>query len=194
MLLCVTGAFPQLPAEVSFSFNEEGKFFTTDNKNYTVIQKPGMKAAELYDKFMYYIKVCNFENDENIYGKKYNVKYLENEKISVVTVLVNAYDENVMGINFDKHLTCKFMFQFRDGKIRIDAPIIKNIITDHPIKKGSEASISKSSFREVIRPFYKDGEVKESKERLYKGINNAVNNELNRIITKSFEPKVQEKW
>lgn len=45
---------------------------------------------------MYYIKVCNFENDEDIFGSKYNLKYPENEKISVMTVLVNAYDENVV--------------------------------------------------------------------------------------------------
>ena len=181
--------------KVSFACNEQAVFLTTEGSlPYTVIEIPGATAEELYGKVMYYLKLSNFEADDDIFGSRYRIKYLENERISIETVIKEAYYEKVMGINFDKHLSCRYSLQFRDGRLRIDAPVIKSVITDDPVKKGSDESISRTSFREVVRQFYKDGSVRESKQRQYNGVIDAVNKELNNIIECSLHPRVPEQW
>lgn len=97
----------------NFLFSKDAYYYTADSKNYIVYEVKGYSQKALYNKVLLGISKL-FKNPEKVISK------FENEFITI-----NGYNGDCV-----KYSTLWFSYtysikiQFRDGKIRVDAPII----------------------------------------------------------------------
>ena len=102
---------------IVFKSDENGFFKTTSGKNYYVIPFEGKKAHDLYNDMLCRIARA-FKSPENV-----TEKMVEDR-----TIIVNAQVDELIEVNsqirewFD--FFYRFEFNFKDGKIRVNAPDI----------------------------------------------------------------------
>ncbi|WP_163178451.1 hypothetical protein [Bacteroides sp. 51] len=170
---------------IKFHFIEDGTFHNEDGKEYIVISCNGETQSEIYNKVLLAIS--------NLYTASSDViNKVENEMVSINTTKLDAYYEKVMGLPLRKHFNCSFKFRVKDEYLRIDAPVIHSVITGNPNAIGSD--LHQSPFRRDISGYFKNGELSPKKKRLYDEINNAINKDINAIITKAFTKDDNNEW
>lgn len=117
-----TGAISWEP----FVLQLNGKFLTQDKKDYVVIEYTGKTKQELYNDYLATITKIYFQSKDGI------------DKVDNEIIKVYGLNESAFSINFEKKLLgipaistyqVKYVlqFQFKDGKIRIDAPVFLTI-------------------------------------------------------------------
>lgn len=158
LLICFT-VHAQFKAH--FYLQPDGTFKTKDNANYAVVEYDGMSAEELYTMVK--------SNINSLYKSPKDVM----SEVENTSITVRGYDKTITidKYGFSGHYNLNF--RFKDGKIRVTAPIIdENVYLDH----------SRFDFSKVAAGFFnkKDGSVKPKKIK-YKEL---TENNLNLIIYK----------
>lgn len=117
-----------------FSIQKEGYFAAGDGKDYIIYHQEGKTAKELYDM------VC--VNANRIYNMPQRViSTVEGKSVSIRAYSNTCMYNYFMG-KFFYEVCYNLLFEFKDGKIKINAPVISSV--NH----------GKTSFRNVVKYYY----------------------------------------
>lgn len=166
--------------EVKFHFNSKFKFVTDDEKEFVVIPMDGYSQDSLFRAVSLYL-------DRKYTSKTNEISKFGNEQVTLNAFITDAYYEKVMGFPFRKHMICTFSFNFKDGKFRVNAPVVNKVITGAPTELPH-------SFAGDCSDYFKNGKLNPKKERLYNEINNRINYILNDILKNSFQKPESNEW
>ena len=111
-LMLVMSSFSQ--KEVEFFLQSNGSFLTADSSDYVVVPFEGKTASELYSMVK--------SNAMSLYRDPKEVMS-EDENVAIKICELKNIDENLY---YDYYGDCSFLFQFKDGKIKVDAPSVSN--------------------------------------------------------------------
>ena len=153
-------------------------FVAEDGKEYYVIDVPNKTAAELY------VLVCSwvnstFQNPDKVLNN------IENKQINIHAYYDKAYvytRDNLLGINYWSTADINYIIQFKDGKIRIDSPVVNSMYLDGNMNSRIGFCGAKPGGSGIVRRnlFNKDG--KENKPKAIVNINNFINGEIKKLI------------
>lgn len=144
----------------TFHFNPDATFTTSTENEYIVYEAVGYKQNELYDAMLLGISKL-FKNPDKVLTK------VENQLITV-----NAISDYC--VHYSKYVyafSYTIKFQFKDGKIRVDTPIVNAFIPTSGEHKDNVAG--------WIRTQKNYNEVKP-------GFEKGMNSEIYTFLTKSF--------
>lgn len=110
-----------------FSIQKEGYFAADDGKDYIIYHQEGKTAKELYDM------VC--VNANRIYNMPQRVMSTVEGKSVSIRAYSNTCMYNYFMGKFFYEVCYNLLFEFKDGKIKINAPVI-NSISGHDTFKG----------------------------------------------------------
>lgn len=117
-----------------FSIQKEGYFAADDGKDYIIYHQEGKTAKELYDM------VC--VNANRIYNMPQRVMSTVEGKSVSIRAYSNTCMYNYFMGKFFYEVCYNLLFEFKDGKIKILAPVISSV--NH----------GKTSFRNVVKYYY----------------------------------------
>lgn len=181
--------FAQVNNSVKFNLSENGVFLSQDGKDYITLEYPNESQSDLYNKFLVAI-TGTYVSPKDVISK------IENQMISV-----HGYKENALVIPYIFKLKAYYdisyvlKYQFKDGKIRIDAPIITNLYFINSNKGREEQNIS--SFFRFEEPKLTGNEKKDEKKKklteernvqkqeYMNMLSSTMNDLVNNIITKA---------
>ncbi len=170
ILLCILLFNVSLQAQqlVNFKLQVDGTFKSEDNKDFIVIPVEGKSAQELYN--MVKINVTSQFN-----SAKDVLSTVENEMISV-----NGISQNCISMNAFAVFSIQYVmsFRFKEGKIRVDAPVLSRLFTS-----GYPDINPISGWLTTQRVFLKDGTPNPKKQKVIDGFENTVNSICNGLIT-----------
>lgn len=151
----------QLQADGTFKNNEEPK-------DYTVIEYEGKSREDLYSEIL--IGVTRLYN-----SPKDVISKVENEIISVNGISTNCVTlKGMMGVRVNFSIQYVIQFQFKEGKIRVDAPVISRLFTD------DTPDIKPFSGWLKVQNVFKKG--KPNKQETINDFNNTLNGLINNIL------------
>jgi len=160
-------------AQISFRVQSDGTFLTTDGKKYIELECPGFTQEELY-----YAYLVTIEHKCVTSGVQFST--VGNKCINVYSYEKYFSSYSIWNGGFAGYLYYKFMFQFKDGKVRVEDPIV-----DH-LGNGSKNTLY-MKFAEMLhnpsRPLFNDdGTVVEKRAADVASLNNELNVTLADII------------
>lgn len=160
LLICFT-VHAQFKAH--FYLQPDGTFRTKDNANYAVVEYEGMSAEQLYTMVK--------SNINSLYKSPKDVM----SEVENTSITVRGYEKNIVIDKYGFYGFYNLNFKFKDGKIRVAAPIVDNDVY-------SIAGNIRYDFSDAVKGFFKkdDGSVKPKKLK-YKEL---TENNLNLIIYK----------
>ena len=165
------GIFAQ---QETFALRSDGTFINrVNNKNYILLKCPGISQHDLYYNFLITLQnKCVVSEgqyavvpDKSINVFRYESKY--------------NVSSGFWGATFNGYLYYKFMFQFRDGQVRIEAPIVDHL--GNPYTK-TESYWQFQDVLSMVGLFEKDGSVKEKRREQVEKLENDINGVLADII------------
>ena len=161
-LMLVMSSFSQ--KEVEFFLQSNGSFLTADSSDYVVVPFEGKTASELYSM----VKA----NAMSLYRDPKEVMS-EDENVAIKICELKNIDENLY---YDYYGDCSFLFQFKDGKIKVDAPSVSNQVYD------KESKSYKSFYFHVRSLFTREGTVKPRKLKHKLRIEDSINYSINYLL------------
>jgi len=168
LFMCVCSIYAQ-----SFKINQNGNFVSDENKSFIVVEYADKTKQELYNMVKQNIMVSYVNPD----------KVISEDGISVISV--NGHGTickfKTGGITSYYKGFYTLSFQFKDGKIRINAPTI--------IMEGAMKNIA--SWYAFKRLWDKDGKIKEEKQEYYNYINENIQSLITTLI---IDKSVDEDW
>lgn len=188
--LVATTCWAQEHHSVKFQLTENGVFIAPDSKEYIVMEYPGESQSDLYNKFLVAI-TGTYVSPKDVISK------VENQMISV-----NGYKENALVISYNffnlkayYDILYVLKFQFKDGKVRIDVPVITKMCYMNSNKGTVEQDLS-SFFRfeelKLTGKEKKDARRKKwvegqnaNKQEYMNMMSSTMNDLVNNIITKT---------
>lgn len=115
------------PSVGKFHLQENGTFLTEDGTDFIVLDYPGINQEDLYNEFLVAITKL-YVSPQKVIDK------VENRIIRIngfsSTAFVMDYEKKLLGLpRIEKYAAMYYLqFQFKDEKMRVDAPIINKII------------------------------------------------------------------
>lgn len=158
---------------VDFKLQENSSFVNVhDGKSFSVIMYEGKTQSELYSMILASItKLYNSPKDV--------ISKVENEIISVNGICTDYVIVKTPGMKM--HFAFKYIlkFQFKDEKIRIDAPIVSLMISQY------EPSRYTKPFQDWISSWkiFKDGTINPKRQDTANDLNNKINLLINNILS-----------
>lgn len=148
------------------------------NKDYIVFDVEGVKQQELFNYVMQAL-------GKTFVSPKNKISSVEYTQISANGVLGNVTYRKVAGMRLEFDMSFNLIFEFKDEKIRINAPQILDIV--------QEGGLVQIYLTKAERPnqilahkalFYNDGKVNEPKhkERIERSVNAFINVIIDRIL------------
>lgn len=116
-LLLTLGISSAKGQAINFKADSTGVFKTLDNKNFIVISESGKSAKQLYDEVMYGI-LTKYNSPKEI------IQYSIDGNYIVINDVANMLAETWTDTRIWYDFTYRLGFQFKDGKIRVEAPSI----------------------------------------------------------------------
>lgn len=175
--VCITLTSISLFAQKeSFTLRPDGSFKNRSNqKNYVIVQFPGISQQELYHNFLVVLqnKCIALEGQYAVVPDKSINIYRHESKINFRT---GGFWGSAA---FNGYLYYKFLFQFRDGQVRIEAPIVDHL--GSPYTK-SESYMQFNEVLDYMGLFDKEGNVKEKKREAVEKLEDDANSILTDII------------
>ena len=156
-------------AQISFRVQSDGTFLTTDGKKYIELECPGFTQEELY-----YAYLVTIEHKCVTSGVQFST--VGNKCINVYSYEKYFSSYSVWNGGFAGYLYYKFMFQFKDGKVRFQ-PIIHSLSTPLNIYFGYEG---KKQSPHNINMFKQDGSVRGKNGKLF---SEALDKWLNKLVS-----------
>ncbi|MBQ8271187.1 MAG: hypothetical protein IJZ22_08320 [Bacteroidaceae bacterium] len=140
---------------VNFKLQKDGSFIAEDGKNYVVIDYEGKTASELYS--MVKSNVMNvYNNPEHVMSENKPTKITIDALTGQISFRYNPFGGGF--VSYSAYY--KYIFQFKDGRIRVDAPIVKQ-----DLKVSSAGAAYGKTFVELIDGWFdKEGKVKQRKK------------------------------
>ena len=156
---------------VEFKLQRSGAFLTAAGEEYAVVEFQGKTAEELYQMVKDNVSEY-YENPEDILTE-------EDNKLTVRGGCKDFVMWTFMMVATQFGAFYDLTFRFKDGRIRIDAPVIEDelIATASVLKKGTSAS-----FKSMLGSFYKNGELKEKSKPKVIQIENYINTTVNQLL------------
>ena len=165
-LMLVMSSFSQ--KEVEFFLQSNGSFLTADGSDYVVVPFEGKTSSELYS--MVKSNAMTFYRDP-----KEVMSEDENVAIKICALKNLDWGIDILS-NYDYYGYYNFLFQFKDGKIRIDAPSISKEVYNRIGK-------SYDSFYYYVRKlFTRKGAVKQRKLKHKLRIEDSINYPINYLL------------
>ena len=173
-LLCLlSGGIANANAQelVEFKLQRSGAFLTSAGEDYAVVEFHGKSAGELYKMVKDNVSEY-YENPEDILTE-------EDNKLTVRGGCKDFVMWNFMMVATQFGAFYDLTFRFKDGRIRIDAPVVEDelIATASVLKKGTSAS-----FKTMLGSFYKNGDWKEKAKPKITQIENYINTTVNQLL------------
>lgn len=180
--ICVLTSLGQ---SFNFQFNSDGNFIDSlTQQNFVVVEIPNQTAEEIYNKLL--VKVHSMSNEISSYGLSNDIQGINNKSIS--------YSTTLLGVHYDHialSLAASFTFDIKDGRIKINAPVVHRVITGNPNPNSSSVSIggytvpthNSCSFKTMVDDIFKKGQVKKKRVKYYTAFNKAVNENLYEMIS-----------
>ena len=154
-------------SQVDFRLQEDGSFKTADGNDYQIIKRDSMSSKELYGLIM--------TNLNRVYISPKDVISQADDK----SISVRGYKEDLLSVSgfweyagvYGGHY--KLLFEFKDGKIKVSAPIIEDELAlfQH-----------QTSFRNQLKKYFGNkGNISEKNKKKLDKINLYINNLINSI-------------
>lgn len=160
LLICFT---VNAQFKAHFYLQQDGTFKTKDNADYAVVEYDGMSAEELYTMVK--------SNINSLYKSPKDVM----SEVENISITIRGYDKKVTINTYPFSGYYNLNFKFKDGRIRVAAPIIdENVYLDH----------TQFDFSKEIAKFFdkKDGSVKPKKIKYKEYTENNLNLLIYKII------------
>ena len=160
-------------AQANFTLNNKCGFEASDGKGYMVIPFEGKTAHELYD--MVRVNV----------GKSYNspkevMSVVEDKSIAIYATVDGIYKENLFLVNGTYSSKYSLNFEFKDGKIKVEAPLLGSGMVKYT--NGKFESYDAVADELAKKLFEKNGEPKKKKINNIKAIEGYFNNLINKLL------------
>ncbi len=177
VLLLVT-IFGHAQSSVDFKLQSDATFKTTDGKEYVVIQKEGKTASELYNEILNSVTLL-YNSPKDVVSK------VENNTISINGISSDCVTlSGMLGVKVSFSIQYILQFQFKDGRIRVEAPKLSRVFT------GTTDVRPISGWLKTQNIFKKD-KPNPKKQSTIDDFENTLNGLINRILTSK---KVEEDW
>lgn len=170
---------------VKFNLKSDGTFQTDEGKTFAVVEFEGKSAQELYNM----VKA----NVLTLYNRPQNVlNEIEPTNITIRALSDVLYSTYKLGTAFVEYRAkYNLVFQFKDGRIRIDAPLIDRQLD----VTATAVSIPKTFVSLVDDWFEKDGSVKKKKQDKIVKVETIFNYPINYLLgSLSHKPSTDEEW
>nr|DAP46221.1 MAG TPA: protein of unknown function (DUF4468) [Caudoviricetes sp.] len=167
---------------VDFKLQADGSFVnSSDGKNFVVIPFDGKTKDELYSETLVAVtKLYNSPKDV--------ISKVEGEVISINGISQNCVVlKAMMGIKVAFSIQYVLQFQFKEGKLRVDAPVISRFFSD------TAADISPFSGWLEAQSVFKKGKANPKKQGTIDDFNNTLNGLINNIIS-NMGNKSEDNW
>lgn len=155
--------------QVSFKLTQTG-FCSNDGKDYIVVPFEGKNAHDIF------LSLCS--NINSLYKNPKNVMSV----VGDTSISIIAYDEKISSTNamLGMHIWLggyyNLVFQIKDGRVRVSAPIIDEELTN---MANSQKAAPFSSY---LKSWFKKGEVKEKSKKHQKHTEDNMNSIINSIL------------
>lgn len=158
--------------QVEFKLQPNAIFVAPDGGTYAVVEYEGKTAEELYTMVK--------SNVMTLYKSPDKVMS-ENPHISIS---IRAYSDRVGSkvVSFIPRVFAGYynlVFRFKDGKVRVDAPVFDNTLTD---RDNMLAFQYIPSFKNLVKGYYKDGKPKEKSQAYIMMTEQSVNFPINYLL------------
>lgn len=122
---CTFAATAQTSNRETFDMkmDTDGRFKRTGDQQFFVVNFPGKKASQLYSDVLAHLSQCYVYPDR------------VTDKVQDRSIVINGYEDNLMGISGKTgHVDIKYRveIQFKDGRIRMNLPEIREYIIITP--------------------------------------------------------------
>lgn len=167
-------AFATMNAQklVKFNLKPDGTFQTIEGKAFIVVEYEGKTAQELYDMVK--------SNVFTLYNSPQHVlNEIEPTNITIRALSDVLYSTYKLGSAFVEYRAkYNLVFHFKDGRIRIDAPLI-----DRQLNVSATAAAMPKTFKSLVGCWFeKDGSVKKKKQDKVSKIETILNYPINYLL------------
>lgn len=154
---------------ICFHVMPDGSFQSEANEDYIVVPFEGKSAQEIYLELA--------TNINSIYNSPKNVMNgVEYSSIKIRAIGGLVYDKSIIGIVSILDAHYQLEFKIKDNRVRVSAPFIEESLslkTDGlPFKEYSK----------VVKGYFKNGKLKEKKQKDYDFLNNQINSIIEKIL------------
>lgn len=169
-MMCLTNIYAQ--QTVDFKLQPDGSFINqSDGKDFEVLTFDGKTKDELYSEVL--IAVTKLYN-----SPKDVISKVDGELISINGISQNCVTlKAMMGVRVSFSIQYILKFQFKDGKLRVDAPVVSRFFSD------GAPDISPFSGWLDVQNVFKKGQPNPKKQSTIDDFNNTLNDLLNNIIS-----------
>ena len=166
-LMLVMSSFSQ--KEVEFFLQSNGSFLTADGSDYVIVPFEGKTSSELYSMVK--------SNAMSLYrDPKEVMSEDENVAIKICELKNLDWKEGCIYAYYDYYGDCSFLFQFKDGKIKVDAPSVSSQVYNKVSK------CYKPFYYYVKKIFTREGTVKPRKLKHKLRIEDSINYPINYLL------------
>ena len=171
----------------NFSLKSDGTFLTEDGKSYIIVEFEGKTAKELYDMVKANVLTL-YNNPQHVLNE------IESKNITVRALSDVLHSTYKLGSAFTEYrVMYTLVFQFKDGKIRVNAPEIDRNLE----VRASAVPIPKTFVSLIDDWFDKKGIVKKKKQEKVTKIESEFNDPINYLIgnfSKQLKNTETEDW
>ena len=178
-MLLLVGLTADAQFTSKFKMNYDGAFTTEDGKTFDVAAFDNKNATELFDIVRKHVALT-YNSPKEVESN------VEDKIIAIYSYAKNCTFFTAPGMKFYLSFHYSLKFQFKDGKIRIEAPILCDM-------KGSAWETLQKTFK-AKGIFSKDGVLsdKPKKRQTVTMLENYFNDLINRII--NGDARAEENW
>lgn len=179
-VICLNNAYAQ--QTVDFRLQPDGSFINQlDGKDFKVLPFEGKTKDELYSEVL--IAVSKLYNSPKDVISKVDGELISINGISQHCITLKA----MMGVKVLFSIQYILKFQFKDNRLRVDAPVISRFFSDNT------ADISPLSGWLDVQNVFKKGKPNPKKQNTIDDFNNTLNELLNNIIS-NIGNKSDDNW
>ena len=110
-----------------FKLQFDGTFKTIDGKEFIVVEKEGKSASELYNEILQSVTL-QYNSAKDVISK------VDNSVISINGISTDCVTlSSMFGVKVRFSIQYILQFQFKDGKIRVEAPVLSRLFTDRAL-------------------------------------------------------------
>ena len=171
ILMCLFSISSFADNQCNFILNPDGTYSTIDGKDYIVIQEDTAKAETLYKmvkgNIMKMFKDPDLVMSESPYSS-IKVRYVSDMICPMKSSLTSFFDGQWEGY-------VNFLFEFKDGAIKVSAPIVEDDVWD---------SVGHYFFSSLIKKFFHKGKRTTNKKKAARlgFMEDNMNNTINELL------------
>lgn len=162
------------------------------DKDYIVIEFSGLSQNQIYNKALSAI-------NKNCASSKNVISQVENSQITLNATLPNVAVRHNLGFSFPYDMSYSLALEFKDGKLRINAPKIKEILQ---VQQGAGlvwvrmyvSKNDKKSHTRANKPYIYNKKGKLENKKHKESIENATNTLVSNILTDMQIPAKHSDW